>query len=99
MTPNEVSEILTGINEHVKFSILIDDVEVYVTGIIVDNSGRLKVEFVTQHPEREDEVRPHVEACIMKLISEEQKKSEATQCKSNSRFSRILSKIKNIMQR
>ncbi|CAM0038634.1 head vertex assembly chaperone [Vibrio phage F86] len=98
MTPNAVKELVTEINEKVKFSILIDDVEVYVTDIIVDNNDRLKVEFVTQHPEREDEIRPHVEACIMKLISEEQKNEEQTTCKSNSRFSQIWSVIKNTLR-
>lgn len=98
MNPELVQEMLTEINDRVKFSILIDDIEVYVTDIIVDNSGRIKVEFVTQTPEREDEIRPHVEACIMKLISEEQNNEVEQQCKSKGRFSQIWSKIKNSLR-
>ncbi|AUR85772.1 head assembly protein [Vibrio phage 1.081.O._10N.286.52.C2] len=94
MNQAQVSEMLHELKQEIKFSILIDDVEVYVTDIIYDNSGQLRVEFVSQHPEREAEIRPHVTACIMKLISEEEQK----QCKSSSRFSRILSKIKNILR-
>ncbi|AAQ64080.1 hypothetical protein KVP40.0009 [Vibrio phage KVP40] len=98
MSPTQASEILTELQERVKFSIMIDDIEVYITDIIVDNSGRLKIEFVTQHPDKEDQIRPHVEACIMKLISEEQKRNGVEeQCKSRSRFSQILSKIKSTL--
>ncbi|AGN30059.1 hypothetical protein VPFG_00056 [Vibrio phage nt-1] len=100
MTPNQVGELLTELNEQVKFSIMIDDIEVYITNILLDNSGRLKVEFVTQHPDKEEQIRPHVEACIMKLISEEQQRNGVEQkCKSRSRFSQILSKIKSTLLR
>ncbi|AGB07016.1 hypothetical protein [Vibrio phage XZ1] len=98
MTPNQVTEMLTELQERVKFSIMIDDIEVYITDILVDNSGRLKIEFVTQHPDKEEQIRPHVEACIMKLIREEQNKNGVKeQCKSRSRFSQILSKIKSTL--
>lgn len=90
--------MLTEINETVKFSIMIDETEVYITSILVDNDGRLKVEFITQHGDDDEKIRPHVESCIMKLISEVQHKNEVEQqCKSRSRFSRILSGIKNIL--
>lgn len=94
VSPDQVSEMLNGIKESIKFSIMIGDVEVYITDILVNNNG-LKVEFVTQHPEREDEIRPHVEQCIMKLISDE----ENREWKSKEQSSPILSKIKSIFQR
>jgi hypothetical protein len=94
MKLNAVNDMLHEINDKVKFSILIGENEVYITDIVVDNDGKLRVEFVTQNQECEDEIRPHVNACIMKLISDE----EIKQCKSKSRSSRIWSKIKNILR-
>ncbi|CAL9975903.1 head vertex assembly chaperone [Vibrio phage D479] len=95
ISPKEVKHVLQELKDKIKFSILVDDVEVYVTNIIVEPSGGLRVEFFTQNPDKEDEVRPHVEACIQKLINDEEQK----ECKSKGPFSRTFSKIMNILRR
>lgn len=93
ISPNQLSEVLQEMQHLIKFSIQIDDVEVYVTDITVHNGG-VNVEFVTQYPEREEEIRPHVEACIMKLIRDEEQK----ECKSKGLSSRIWSRIRNTLR-
>lgn len=94
LSPQQAEEMVTELSELVKMEIEIDGVVVYVTNIIFINE-KLKVDFFTQCPEREDEIKPHVETCIMKLISDEERKQV---CNSKNPFSRICSKIKNILR-
>lgn len=88
LSPSEFQELC----RNVKLQIEIDGYDVYVTDIIVHNSDRIEVKFFCKEQYMEDELAPHVQACIMKLIEEQR-------CLLNKQSFQIWSTIKSILQK